>query len=279
MRASMRSLLRVPSGPVRLADYPSDSKPGAFKKSGKQRKFAVDHEDLQELQEKLWAEATQGSMRSVLLVLQGMDTSGKGGVTEHVVGVFGPIGVQYTAFKKPTSEELSHDFLWRIDRRVPAPGVIGVFDRSQYEDVLIVRVHDLVPETEWSTRYDRINGWEAALVARGVTIVKCFLHISYETQRLRLLERLANPNKHWKFNVTDVDERSFWPQYTEAYEAVLSRCNTDVAPWYLVPADDKAYRNWAIAQILRETLEELDPQWPRPKLDVKRLKRRLAPEQ
>jgi len=276
MRESMRSLLRVPAGPVCLADYPSDARPGAFKKSGKLRKYAVDHEHLQQLQEKLWAESTQGSRRSVLLLLQGMDTAGKGGVTEHVVGVFGPIGVQYTAFKAPTSEELSHDFLWRIDQRVPPPGVIGVFDRSQYEDVLIVRVHNLVPEAEWSTRYERINQWEAGLAAKGVTIIKCFLHISYETQRERLLERLANPRKHWKFNVSDVDERSFWPQYTEAYEAVLSRCNTEVAPWYLVPADDKAYRNWAVSQLLRETLEELDPQWPQLDLDVAALKRRLA---
>jgi len=277
MATSIRSLLRVPSGPVKLKDFATDAKPGAVKKSGKLRKFQVDHEHMQELQEKLWAESTQGGERSVLLLLQGMDTSGKGGVTEHVVGVFGPIGVQYTAFKKPTSEELSHDFLWRIDKHVPPPGVIGVFDRSQYEDVLVVRVHNLVPEPQWRTRYDRINEWEAGLAARGVTIIKCFLHISYETQRLRLLKRLANPHKHWKFDASDVDERSFWPQYAAAYEAALSLCNTEAAPWFLVPADDKAYRNWAISQILRETLEELDPKWPTPDLDVKRLRQRLAP--
>jgi PPK2 family polyphosphate:nucleotide phosphotransferase len=184
--------------------------------------------------------------------------------------------VQYTAFKAPTSEERSHDFLWRLDKRVPPPGVIGVFDRSHYEDVLIVRVHNLVAEAQWSTRYDRINEWEATLTARGVTIIKCFLHISPETQRERLLRRLENPRKHWKFNVADIDERSFWPEYTAAYEAVLSRCNTEAAPWYLVPADDKAYRNWAVSQLLRETLEELDPQWPQLDLDVAALKRRLA---
>jgi PPK2 family polyphosphate:nucleotide phosphotransferase len=278
MADSMRTALRVPDGPVNLAGYDTAARPLApVKKSGKPKKLTTDAELLAGLQERLWAESTAGGNRRVLLLLQGMDTAGKGGVTEHVVGTFGPIGVQYTAFKKPTKDELAHDFLWRIGKRVPPPGVIGVFDRSQYEDVLVVRVHDLVPESEWSTRYERINAFEAKLTRAGTTIVKCFLHISYETQRERLLARLANADKHWKFNEADIDERAFWTDYVAAYEAVLEQCNTAVAPWYVVPSDDKAYRNWAIGELLRETLEELDPQYPRPDLDLDRLRRRLDP--
>lgn len=276
MTDSMRTALRVPAGPVNLAGYDTAARPLVpVKKSGKPKKLTTDAELLAGLQERLWAESTAGGDRRVLLLLQGMDTAGKGGVTEHVVGTFGPIGVQYTAFKKPTKDELAHDFLWRIAERVPPPGVIGVFDRSQYEDVLVVRVHDLVPESEWSTRYERINAFEAKLAEGGTTIVKCFLHISYETQRQRLLARLANPDKHWKFNEGDIDERAYWTAYVAAYEAALEKCNTPIAPWYVVPSDDKAYRNWAIGELLRETLEELDPQYPRPDLD--RLRRRLDP--
>jgi len=276
---SMRDLLRVPAGPVNLAGYDTDGRPGApvKKKSGKPKPLVSDHEALRLQQEKLFAESTDGGNRSVLLLLQGMDTAGKGGVTEHVVGVCGPIGVEYTAFKRPTPEELRHTFLWRINRRVPPPGHIGVFDRSQYEDVLVVRVHDLVPEAEWQTRYDKINKWEAGLVAKGVTIIKCFLHISYDTQRERLLARLDDPRKNWKFKEADIDERARWSEYTEAYEAALTRCNTEAAPWYIVPSDDKAYRNWAIGELLRETLDEMDPGWPRIDLDLKALKKRLKP--
>jgi PPK2 family polyphosphate:nucleotide phosphotransferase len=186
--------------------------------------------------------------------------------------------VQYTAFKKPTKEELAHHFLWRIEKHVPEAGVIGVFDRSQYEDVLVVRVHDLVPESEWEGRYDEINAFEARLVEQGTTILKCFLHISYETQRQRLLARLDDRDKHWKFNEGDVDERGYWGEYVSAYEAALERCNTKAAPWYVVPSDDKQYRNWAVGELLRETLEELDPKYPRPKLDLARLRERLEPE-
>jgi PPK2 family polyphosphate:nucleotide phosphotransferase len=278
MADSMRTALRVPDGPVNLAGYDPAARPLApVNKSGKAKKLRTDAEHLAGLQERLWAESTAGGNRRVLLLLQGMDTAGKGGVTEHVVGTFGPIGVQYTAFKKPTKQELAHDFLWRIGNRVPPPGVIGVFDRSQYEDVLVVRVHELVPESEWSTRYGRINAFEAELAGSGTTIVKCFLHISYETQRERLLARLADPDKHWKFNEADIDERAFWTDYVAAYEAVLEECNTTVAPWYVVPSDDKAYRNWAIGELLRETLEELDPRYPQPDLDLDRLRERLEP--
>lgn len=278
MGESVRDLLRVPAGPVSLADYDSAARLGVPRdKKGKEKKLVTDHVELQTQQEKLFAESTVGGNRAVLLVLQGMDTAGKGGVTEHVVGEFGPIGVEYTAFKKPTPQEMKYSFLWRINKRVPAAGHVGVFDRSHYEDVLIVRVHNLVPPQEWEARYDKINKWEAGLVANGITMIKCFLHISYETQRERLLARLDDPRKNWKFNEGDIEERQYWPAYQEAYEAALTRCNTDVAPWYIVPSDNKPYRNWAVAQILKETLREMDPDWPKLDLDIKALKKKLKP--
>jgi len=270
----MRKALRLPPGPVDLSTFDSSARPLASK--GKVPKTKVGK--LADLQERLWAESTADGKRSLLLVLQGMDTAGKGGVTEHVVGACGPIGVEYTAFKKPTPDELAHDFLWRIEKRVPAAGVIGVFDRSHYEDVLIVRVHNLVPEDVWGGRYDEINQFEARLVEHGTTIVKCFLHISDDTQRDRLLARLDDKNKHWKFRESDIDERQYWGEYMQAYAAALERCNTEAAPWYVVPADDKEYRNWAVSELLRETLEELRPEYPRPKLDLDRLRARLAPQ-
>jgi PPK2 family polyphosphate:nucleotide phosphotransferase len=272
---SMREALIVPAGPVRLSHYDSAVRPVT---PGKGKKLKTKGKVLASLQERLYAESTAGGTRRLLVILQGMDTSGKGGVTEHVVGACGPIGVQYTAFKKPTKEELAHHFLWRIEKRVPDAGVIGVFDRSQYEDVLVVRVHDLVPESEWERRYDEINAFEARLVEQGTTILKCFLHISYETQRKRLLARLEDKDKHWKFNEGDLDERGYWGEYVTAYEAALEKCNTPAAPWYIVPSDDKEYRNWAVGELLRETLEDLAPKYPRPKLDLARLRERLEPE-
>jgi PPK2 family polyphosphate:nucleotide phosphotransferase len=266
----VRDALRLPPGPVDLRDHDPAGKPVPRRRRDRS-------EQMRELQQRLWAEASGGGRRRVLLVLQGMDTAGKGGVTEHVVGAFGPIGVQYTAFKAPTEQERAHDFLWRIRSRLPAPGVIGVFDRSHYEDVLIVRVHDLVPESEWRGRYEVINRFEQELVAGGTTIVKCFLHISYETQRKRLLARLDNPDKHWKFDEGDIAERGRWTDYRRAYADALERCNTQHAPWYVVPADRKKYRNWLVGELVRETLAELDPRYPRPPLDVPALKARLAP--
>src|SRR6187402_1925493 len=258
--ASLRDALRVPAGPVSVAGFDSGARPLAPTSK------AVHHElaHMATLQERLWAESTAGGQRRVLLVLQGMDTAGKGGVATHAVGVFGPIGVEYTAFKKPTQEELEHDFLWRIRQRLPRPGMIGVFDRSHYEDVLVVRVHDLVPKDEWEARYDAINDFERELVHGGTSVLKVFLHVSYDVQRKRLLRRLARPDKHWKFAIGDIEERARWDDYQAAYDAVLERCNTAVAPWYVVPADHKKYRNWAVAELLRETLQELDPRYPQP---------------
>jgi PPK2 family polyphosphate:nucleotide phosphotransferase len=212
----------------------------------------------------------------VLLVLQGMDTSGKGGIMRHVVGAVDPQGVRHRAFKAPTEEERRHDFLWRIRRHLPEAGEIGVFDRSHYEDVLIVRVRDLVPEAEWRARYDLIEDFEREISAAGTSIVKVMLHISPEEQKQRLAERLERPEKHWKYNPGDVDERAYWPDYQAAYGDVLARCSTDVAPWYVVPADRKWYARWAVQQLLLRALAAIDPQWPPAAFDVEVEQRRLA---
>ena len=271
----MRDALAAPAGPVELKSYDPAAKPLAPMRNGKYTKLVTDADALSSLQERLYAEATLGGKRSVLLVLQGMDTSGKGGVTNHVVGALEPIGVKYAAFKKPTDEELAHDFLWRIRPQLPAAGHVGVFDRSHYEDVLVPLVHHLVPEEEIERRYQAINDFEAELVDGGMTIIKCFLHISAATQRERLIARLDDPDKHWKFNEQDIAERAYWAEYQRAYEVLLERCNPPSAPWFIVPSDSKKYRNWAIAELLRETFDDLGPQYPRPHLDVETLRKSL----
>jgi PPK2 family polyphosphate:nucleotide phosphotransferase len=275
---SLHAALAFANGDRKLAVIDSSSRPMApAKKRELTRELGTDAGRIATLQEQLWAEAAVGGTRSVLLILQGIDTAGKGGTTAHVVGACGPIGVQYTAFKKPTSEELRHDFLWRIKKHLPPPGVIGIFDRSHYEDVLVARVHGLVPQDVWEPRYDKINLFERRLAAQGTTVLKIFLHISYDTQRERLLARLARPNKHWKFNQADVEERARWARYQEAFQAMLERCDTEYAPWYVVPSDSKKYRNWAVGRLLREALEDLDPHYPDVTLDVASLRSQLAP--
>jgi PPK2 family polyphosphate:nucleotide phosphotransferase len=231
---------------------------------------------LAELQERLYAESKAGGKRSLLLIIQGTDTSGKGGIMRHVVGAFDPQGVDITSFKAPTSEELSHPFLWRIRKAVPEPGQIGVFDRSQYEDVLIVRVHDLVPRAQWSRRYAQINTFEKEVAASGTTIIKVMLHISSDEQKERLAERLDRPDKHWKFNPADLDERAHWADYQEAYQAALEKCSTPEAPWFVVPADRKWYARLAVTEIVLEHLRQLDPQWPEADFDVEAARKRLA---
>ena len=276
MKRDLRSALRVPIGPVTLAGYESSATPLADRdKKGRLRLPTDDGAALRELAERLYAEATVGGKRSLLLVLQGMDTSGKGGTTDHVVSTIRPTSVRYHAFKAPTDEERRHDFLWRVRQHLPLAGELQVFDRSHYEDVLIVRVHDLVPEQEWSQRYNQINDFESEVAASGTAIIKCFLHVSYDVQRKRLLARLNDPTKQWKFNPADVDERQRWTDYVTAYEAALEKCNTPQAPWYVVPADSKKYRNWTVGRLVRETLAELDPQWPEPDLDLETLRARL----
>ncbi len=235
--------------------------------------------ELAELQEKLYAEAyTDLGDRRVLLVLQGMDTSGKGGVLNNTVGLLNPTGLRLKSFKKPTEDELAHDFLWRIERELPDPGEIGIFDRSHYEDVLVVKAHDHVDSDEIERRYDAINRFEQTLVDQGVTIIKCMLHISAAEQRKRLLARLADPTKQWKFKPGDIDEREHWVEYQAAYAAALECCHTDAAPWLVVPSDRKWYRNWAIATLLLETLREMAPLWPVPDYDVAAQRARLENE-
>ncbi|MFM9372527.1 PPK2 family polyphosphate kinase [Streptomyces sp. Da 82-17] len=274
---SLGDLLRVPEGErVDLSAYDSRAKPGApdGKKAGTEataRMAAV----LSDLQERLFAASTGGDRRRLLLVLQGMDTSGKGGTVKHVIGLFNPSGCRIKAFKAPTAEERGHPFLWRIAQALPQPGEIGIFDRSHYEDVLIARVRELAPRPQLGRRYGQINRFEKNLVEDGVTVVKCFLHIGYEEQRRRLLRRLDRPDKQWKFDPSDIAERTRWPAYQEAYELVLERCSTAWAPWYVVPADRKWYRNWAVSTLLKEHLEALDPQYPEAEFDVAACRERL----
>jgi PPK2 family polyphosphate:nucleotide phosphotransferase len=269
-------LLRLPAQPLDLTAIDTGATPGfdGSKSAGK-KALALLGPRLADLQERLFAEGTSGTSRRLLLVLQGMDTSGKGGTLRHVVGQVDPQGVTIHSFKAPTREELAHDFLWRIKRALPAPGMIGVFDRSHYEDVVVVRVRELVERRTWQRRYAAINRFEASLVAEGTTVVKCFLHISKQESRDRLLRRLSKPDKLWKFNPGDIDSRAEWDDLTQAYSAALERCNTDAAPWYVVPADHKWYRNWAITNILVEQLEAMNVEWPPPKFDVEEQRRRV----
>ncbi|MCD6640139.1 MAG: polyphosphate kinase 2 family protein [Nocardioides sp.] len=271
--------VRLPQGPVDLRSIETDATPGfdGDKTEGK-AVLAAMGEELADLQERLWAEGTAGSHRRLLLVLQGMDTSGKGGTLRHTVGLVDPQGVKITSFKAPTEEEKAHDFLWRIEKALPAPGYIGVFDRSHYEDVLIHRVRGFSAPEEIERRYDAINDFEQRLVDDGITLIKCMLHISADEQRARLQERLDNPEKHWKFNPGDLDERALWPAYREAYEIALERTNTEVAPWHVVPADRKWFRNLAIGQLMLDALRSLDLQWPKADFDVNAEKERLAQE-
>ena len=269
-------LLRVPPGPVDLTSYDTNGQPG-FEGDKDDGKTALEDlgDEIADLQERLFAQGTTGRRASVLLVLQGMDTSGKGGVVRKAAGLVDPQGLKITSFKAPTTEELGHDFLWRISRELPGAGKIGIFDRSHYEDVLVARVRGLVPLERIERRYDAINAFEERLVHEGTVVVKCMLHISAETQEERLLERLDNPYKHWKFNPGDVDERALWPTYQRAYEIALERCNTEAAPWHVVPSDRKWYRNWAVAMILLETLRAMELQWPVADFDVDAQRQRL----
>ena len=223
-----------------------------------------DREALAELQGRLWAEAK----RSLLVVLQGMDASGKDGTVRHVFSGVNPQGTRVTSFKEPSAEELAHDYLWRVHHAVPAAGEIGIFNRSHYEDVLAARVRQLVPEATWRARYAQIVAFEEMLTANGVRVVKCFLHISAGEQRKRLKARLDDPSKRWKFRTGDLADRKLWSAYMAAYEDALAQTSTAAAPWHLIPADHKWYRNWAISRILLDTLTEMDPKYPqRPDLD------------
>jgi PPK2 family polyphosphate:nucleotide phosphotransferase len=231
---------------------------------------------LSQLQERLYAASRAGTTNaSVLLVLQAMDSAGKGGIVRHVVGSVDPQGVSITAFKKPTPEELNHDFLWRAEKVLPEYGFIGVFDRSYYEDVLIGRVHALAPAAEIERRYDAINSFESRIVGSGVRLIKVMLHISYERQRQRLLERLDRPDKHWKYTASDTDQRAHWSDYMDAYQRVFDLTSTDAAPWHVIPADHKWYVRLAVQSLLIDALEDARPQWPVASYDVDAERRRL----
>lgn len=269
--------LRLPPGPVDLAAISTDAAPGfAGKKAEGEAALSELGPELSDLQERLFAQRVADSTTRILLVLQGMDTSGKGGVLRHTVGLVDPQGVRITSFKAPNEEERKHDFLWRIRNAVPTPGYIGVFDRSHYEDVLIARVRELADTDELERRYDAINAFEAELADQGTVIVKCMLHISADEQKERLLARLEDPTKHWKYNPGDLDERALWPAYREAYEIALERTNTDLAPWHVIPADKKWFRNLAIGRLLLDALSGLDLEWPKADFDVEGEKKRLA---
>lgn len=261
---------------LRVADIDTSARPGFLgDKSGGLRLLAERRLLLAELQEKLYANGRSGDSRSVLLILQGMDTAGKGGIVRHVIGSVDPQGVDHASFGVPTPEELRHHFLWRIRKALPRGGQLGVFDRSHYEDVLVVRVHNSVPPAVWGERYDEINAFERELVDGGVTLVKVAMFVSPDEQKKRLRERLERPDKYWKYNPADIDERAYWPAYQEAYQAVLDRTSTEQAPWYVLPADAKWFSRLAVTELLIEALQALKLEWPAPSFDVETEKRRL----
>ena len=260
----------------RVADIDPDATPG-FRGDKSDAPTLQEERNVRfaELQEMLYANSRAGDHRSVLLVLQGMDTAGKGGIVKHVVGGANPQGIDYKSFGKPTPEELSHHYLWRIRKALPAAGHIGVFDRSHYEDVLIVRVHNLVPRDVWEPRYDEINAFERELVDGGTAIVKVAMFVSLDEQKRRLASRLERPDKYWKYNPGDIDERQKWPQYQQAYQAMLDRTSTEHAPWHIIPCDKKWYSRLAVTELLIETLKRLNMSWPPPDFDVEAEKKRL----
>jgi PPK2 family polyphosphate:nucleotide phosphotransferase len=278
----LRDVLRVPSGRgIDLKEVYPQATPGLPKFKGKPKAWALAELetiglDLAKLQEKVYATAKVGAGDSrVLLIVQAMDCGGKDGAIKKVAGTMNPQGLRVAAFGPPTPEEQAHDFLWRIRQALPVPGYVGVFNRSHYEDVLVVRVHNLVPKRTWQARYNKINAFEKALATDGFRIIKVMLHISPEEQAKRLAQRLDDPTKHWKFEPGDIDERAYWHDYQAAYEEALSKCSTDYAPWYVVPADHKWYRDWAVATILRNTMADMGLDYPPADFDVDTERARL----
>jgi PPK2 family polyphosphate:nucleotide phosphotransferase len=258
--SDLRKALRVePETRVVLSERdPAD--PRGWKRKDAEEATAANLARLEDLQDRHWAEGKH----AVLVVLQGIDASGKDGAIKRVMAAFNPQGCYVASFKVPTAEEAAHDFLWRVHKRVPGKGEIGVFNRSHYEEVLIVRVHELVPRAVWSGRYELIRDFEQMLVETGTTIVKFFLHIDREEQRERLQERYDNPRKRWKFSMGDISERQFWDKYIDAYEDALSKTSTADSPWYVIPANRNWFRDLAISSILADTLDELKPKYPDP---------------
>ena len=257
--ALLKELRVAPHAKVDLGDRSTKSTLGMQKESADEEllatKIAIDV-----LQQRLFAE----QRRSVLLVLQAMDAAGKDGTIRHILAGLNPQGIQVTGFKAPAGPEAQHDYLWRVHAACPAKGEIGVFNRSHYEDVLVVRVKEFVPKSVWKRRYRHIREWEQMLVDEGTSVVKCFLHVSKEEQAARLQERLDDPEKRWKFRTGDLDDRKLWDQFQRAYEDAMTETSTAAAPWYVVPADRNWVRNLAVAKILLHTLERMDPKIPPP---------------
>ncbi|MEV6428511.1 polyphosphate kinase 2 family protein [Nocardia sp. NPDC051463] len=261
---------------LRIADLDTSGTPGF--KGDKKAAAALQAERaevLSGLQEKLYANGRSGDSRNVLLVLQGMDTAGKGGIVRHVIGSVDPQGVDHASFGVPTEEEKQHHYLWRIRKALPRGGQLGVFDRSHYEDVLVVRVHNLVPSEVWEPRYEEINAFEQELVDQGTILVKVAMFVSLDEQKQRLMERLERPDKYWKFNPADIDERAYWPAYQEAYQVMLDRTSTEFAPWHVIPADRKWFSRLAVTELLINALDRLKLDWPTAKFEVEEQKRRL----
>jgi PPK2 family polyphosphate:nucleotide phosphotransferase len=263
-------LIVKPGTKVRLKSLPTDTTPGLKGKPDVEAILRKTAEKMAVLQYLMFAE----SKRALLIVLQAMDTGGKDGTIKHVMTGLNPAGVRVTSFKVPSAEEMSHDFLWRIHHAVPPKGDFGIFNRSQYEDVIVVRVHDLVPRSVWKARYDQINAFERHLTLNGVTILKFFLHISKDEQKKRIQDRMNDPERRWKLSPADFKERDYWDDYQQAYEDALIRCSTAWAPWYVVPADKKWFRNLAVAEIMLETLEAMKMKFPKPSFDPTKLKLR-----
>jgi PPK2 family polyphosphate:nucleotide phosphotransferase len=246
--------------PTRADDFHQD-------RAAAEAEFKALRRELRDWQPRLYAEGKQ----KLLIVLQAMDAGGKDGTIRRVFQGVNPQGVRVSSFKVPSKEELAHDFLWRIHERVPASGMIGVFNRSHYEDVLVVRVEKLVPESVWRTRYALINDFEKLLTSTGTTVLKFYLHISKDEQRERFQARIDEPEKNWKFSLDDLEKRTKWEAYQSAYEEALAQCTTATAPWYVIPADQKWYRNLAITRAIVGTLREMDPQYPEPEADLNQI--------
>jgi PPK2 family polyphosphate:nucleotide phosphotransferase len=260
-------LCAEPGAVVKLADF-DPAYAGEYRDKDEARdELKKSSKRLQELQSVLWAEGKH----ALLMVLQAMDAGGKDGTIRHVMGGVNPQGCQVTSFKVPSKKELAHDYLWRVHAATPRRGYIGIFNRSHYEDVLVVRVHNLVPQEVWEKRYEQINQFEKLLTDEGTTILKFFLHISKDEQKERFEARLADPAKNWKFSMGDLQKRAIWDDYARAYEAALSRCNTPWAPWHIVPANRKWYRNLVISRTIVETLEKLDMRYPPPLEDADKI--------
>ena len=262
-----KELMLKPGERVDLSKYDAEEDLGWRKDHKMKSSLNKTLEKIDHLQYVLYAERK----RAVLIVLQGIDTAGKDGTIKHVMTGVNPQGCEVTSFKVPAGAETEHDFLWRIHNAVPAYGEIGIFNRSHYEDVLVVRVHNIVSKDVWSKRYDQINDFESLLHRNNVKILKFYLHISKDEQKARLLDRIDNPDKHWKISEADFKERKFWNDYQKAYEEALTKCNSDFAPWYIIPSNKKWFRNLAVSHIVAETMERMDLKFPKPTVDLKKL--------